>query len=37
MNWKQQNKEYIDSSVSTVTGVIIFIVCLIIGCLVGNL
>ena len=37
MNWKQENKDYIDSSVSTVTGIVIFIICLLIGCLAGNL
>ena len=37
MSWKNDNKDYINDSVSTVSGVIIFIICLLIGCLAGNL
>ena len=37
MSWKDDNKEYIKDSVSNTTGVIIFIICFLIGCLAGNL
>ena len=37
MNWKEKNKDYINDSVSLTTGIIIFIVCILIGCLAGNL
>lgn len=37
MNWKDDNKDYINDSVSTTTGFLIFIICLLIGCLAGNL
>jgi len=37
MNWKDENKDYINDSVSATTGVIIIIICLLIGCLAGNI
>ena len=37
MNWKEQNKDYINDSVSLTTGIVIFIICILIGCLAGNL
>ena len=37
MNWKEQNKDYIKDSVSLTTGIVIFIICILIGCLAGNL
>ena len=37
MSWKEDNKDYINDSVSLTTGVIIFIISIIIGCLADNL
>jgi uncharacterized membrane protein YkgB len=37
MSWKNDNQKYIDDSVSITCGVIIFIICLLIGCLADNL
>ena len=37
MSWKEENKDYINDSVSFTTGIIIFIICIIIGCLADNL
>jgi len=37
MNWKEQNKDYINDSVSLTTGIVIFIICILIGCLAGNI
>jgi hypothetical protein len=37
MNWKDENKDYINESVSLTTGIVIFIICILIGCLAGNL
>jgi hypothetical protein len=37
MNWKNDNKNYIDDSVSLTSAVIIITICLLIGCLADNL
>jgi hypothetical protein len=37
MNWKEQNKDYIKDSVSLTSGIVIFIICILIGCLADNL
>lgn len=37
MNWKNDNRDYINDSVSTTTGFLIIIISLLIGCLAGNL
>jgi hypothetical protein len=37
MSWKNDNKNYIDDSVSLTSAVIIITICLLIGCLADNL
>ena len=37
MSWKNDNKNYIDDSVSLTSAVIIIAICLLIGCLADNL
>jgi hypothetical protein len=37
MSWKNDNKDYIDDSVSLTSAVIIITICLLIGCLADNL
>jgi hypothetical protein len=37
MNWNEKNKDYINDSVSLTTGIVIFIICILIGCLAGNI
>jgi hypothetical protein len=37
MSWKNDNKDYINDSVSLTSAVIIITICLLIGCLADNL
>jgi len=37
MSWKNDNKDYINDSVSTTSGFLIIIISLLIGCLASNL
>lgn len=37
MNWKNDNRDYINDSVSTTSAFLIIIISLLIGCLAGNL
>jgi hypothetical protein len=37
MSWKNDNKDYIDDSVSIISGILIIIICLLIGCLADNI
>lgn len=37
MNWKKENKDYVNDSVSVTSAIIIITICLLIGCLADNL
>lgn len=37
MKWNEQNKDYVNDSVSLTSGIVIIIISLLIGCLAGNI